>query len=141
MNQPQQNLYVGNGKEINTQYGPLLKISFSAQELQQMLSMVNQKGYINLNVNRRQQIGQYGHTHSIQIDTWQPEQQQAPQQQGGYQQPPQPQYQQPAPQDNIYTQQPAPAPSFQQPVQTQNMGGTQTQVQVPIQQPNPNTPF
>jgi hypothetical protein len=71
-------IYVGNGKEINTQYGPLLKLSFSAQELQQMLSMVNEKGYINLNVNRRQQPSQYGHTHSIVVDTWKP-QQQAPQ--------------------------------------------------------------
>ena len=41
----QEKIYVGNGKEINTQYGPLLKLSFSAQELQQMLSMVNEKGY------------------------------------------------------------------------------------------------
>ena len=86
-------IYVGNGKEINTQYGPLLKLSFSAQELQQMLSMVNQKGYINLNVNRRQQPSQYGHTHSIVVDTWQPQQQQqpqqAPQQQQQQYQPPQ----------------------------------------------------
>ena len=106
--QQQQKKYVGGGTAINTQYGELLKISFNAQDLQLMQSMLNEKGWINLNCNRRQQPSRYGQTHSIVIDEWKP-QQQAPQQQ--YQQPPaaapqmqqvqQPQFQQPAqPQQN-----------------------------------------
>jgi hypothetical protein len=118
MNQAPQNdkMYVGGAKAINTQYGELLKISFNAQDLQLMQSMLNEKGWVNLNCNRRQQPSQYGQTHSIVIDTWQPQQ---------MQQPPQPQYQQPV-QDNTYTQQPgppvsqAPQQGYQQPPQQQS---------------------
>ena len=101
MNQaPQQDKkYVGGGKAINTQYGELIKISFNAQDLQLMQSMLNDRGWVNLNCNRRQQPSQYGHTHSLVIDEWQPQQQAQPQMQ-------QPQYQQPAQQ----MQQPAPQP-------------------------------
>ena len=94
MQQPQQQKkYVGGGTAINTQYGELLKISFNAQDLQLMQSMLNERGWINLNCNRRQQPSQYGQTHSIVIDEWKP-QQQAPQQ---MQQPQdqKPQFQQP----------------------------------------------
>ena len=105
MPQPQpQKKYVGGGTAINTQYGELLKISFNDRDLQLMQSMLNEKGWINLNCNRRQQPSQYGQTHSIVIDEWKPQQQapqpqyqqQAPQQ--GPQQGQQPQFQQQAPQ-------------------------------------------
>ena len=93
MQQPQQQKkYVGGGTAINTQYGELLKISFNAQDLQLMQSMLNEKGWINLNCNRRQQPSQYGQTHSIVIDEWKPQQQA----------PAQPQYQQQAPQQGQF---------------------------------------
>lgn len=67
-----QKQYVGSGKVINTQHGGFLKISFSQADLQTMLNSLNDKGYVNLNVNKRQQPSEWGHTHSISIDTWRP---------------------------------------------------------------------
>lgn len=80
--EPQQKKYVGGGTAVQTQYGELLKVSFNSTDLQLMQSMLNEKGWINLNINRRQQPSQYGQTHSIQIDEWkpQPQEQQQPQQ-------------------------------------------------------------
>ena len=71
-------VYVGNGKAIDTQYGELLKISFSKSDLEMMQSMLNEKGWINLNVNKRKEPSQYGDTHSIVVDTWKPDGQQSP---------------------------------------------------------------
>lgn len=115
--------YVGNGKEITTQYGELLKLSFSRDDLQVMNSKLNAKGYVNLNCNRRKEVGQYGHTHSIVIDDWipnQPQQQAQPAQQQGfvndsmaqdYQMQPHPQSQQPLQPPAGYQQQAPVAPT------------------------------
>ena len=70
----EQKIYVGNGKQIDTQYGKLLKLSFSKKDLELMLSKLNAKGYINLNCNERKSESEWGHTHSMQIDDWQPNQ-------------------------------------------------------------------
>jgi len=70
----EQKVYVGNGKQIDTQYGKLLKLSFSKKDLELMLSKLNAKGYINLNCNERKSESEWGHTHSMQIDDWQPNQ-------------------------------------------------------------------
>ena len=95
-------IYVGGGKQITTQYGPLLKISFSRDDLQTLTNNLNAKGWVNLNVNERQQQSEYGQTHSIQIDTWQPDQQNTAQQpattQGNQYQGQHPSQQQQAPQ-------------------------------------------
>lgn len=109
MNQPQEKKYVGGGKAIQTQYGELIKISFNAQDLQLMQSMLNEKGWVNLNCNRRQQPSQYGQTHSLVIDEWQPQQQAQPQ---GQNMSPQPQQQYQQPQQQY--QQPQQAPQQQQ---------------------------
>lgn len=128
MNQPQEKKYVGGGKAIQTQYGELIKISFNAQDLQLMQSMLNEKGWINLNCNRRQQPSQYGQTHSLVIDEWQPQQQGQPQQQ-----PQQQQYQQP--QQQYQQQQQQGQPQYQQPPQGQQ------QYQPPQGVNDPNVPF
>jgi hypothetical protein len=66
--------YVGNGKAINTQYGELLKLSFSEKDLDVMRASLNEKGYVNLNCNKRKIQSDYGHTHSLTIDDWKPDQ-------------------------------------------------------------------
>lgn len=76
----EQKRYFGNVKEQSGQFGTFQKISFKREELEEMLTLVNDRGYINLNLNRRKEVSQYGNTHSIVLDTWQPNQQQAPQQ-------------------------------------------------------------
>jgi len=79
--------YYGNGKAIETQYGELLKLSFNRTDLEHMIQSLNAKGWINLNVNRRQEVSQWGHTHSISLDTYEPPSQAQPQQQSQVAQP------------------------------------------------------
>jgi len=67
-------VYVGNGKQIDTQYGKLLKLSFSRADLVTLTNHLNEKGYVNINCNERKSVSEWGHTHSMQIDDWQPNQ-------------------------------------------------------------------
>ena len=64
--------YVGTVKTRETQFGNEACISFSRVELDKMYAKLNAKGYINLKMNKRKEVGQYGQTHSIYIDDWQP---------------------------------------------------------------------
>lgn len=70
----EQKVYVGNGKQIDTQYGKLLKLSFSRADLVVLTNHLNEKGYVNINCNERKSVSEWGHTHSMQIDDWQPNQ-------------------------------------------------------------------
>jgi hypothetical protein len=82
--QPQgENLYVGTGKLMESQFGRFIKLSFRADDLKQMLQYVNESGWMSVTLNPRQQPSASGATHYMKIDTWQPNQNQ---QQGGYQQ-------------------------------------------------------
>jgi hypothetical protein len=76
---PQEKIYAPVSiKEIETQYGPLLKLSFRADKLREFLDQhTNAKGYVNLNVSRRKELSQYGETHYATLDTWEPKGQQA----------------------------------------------------------------
>ena len=76
----QEKIYVGGAKEKTGSYGVFHSISFSAQDVATLQANLNAKGYVNLNMNQRQSPSQYGQTHSLVIDTWQPKPQgQAPQ--------------------------------------------------------------
>lgn len=66
-------IYVGSGKEITTQFGKMLKISFSEKDLQTLADNKNEKGYVNLVVSERKTAGKFGETHSLIIDTWKPD--------------------------------------------------------------------
>ena len=82
--QPQgENLYVGTGKLVNSQNGRFIKLSFKAEDLQQMLQHVNENGWMSVVLSPRQNPSANGATHYMKIDTWQPNQNQ---QQGGFQQ-------------------------------------------------------
>jgi hypothetical protein len=63
-----------NGKEITFQDGgKLLKLNFHVETLIAFLKQhVNEKGYINIKVQRRKEVGKYGETHSLSLDTWKP---------------------------------------------------------------------
>lgn len=65
--------YVGNGKLITTQHGHMLKLSFSKADLAVMENHLNEKGYVNINCNKRKTDSEWGHTHSMHIDTWKPD--------------------------------------------------------------------
>jgi hypothetical protein len=99
----EQKTYFGNGKEhVFNDGGSVIRLSFSAQDLQEMQRNLNERGWINLNVNKRRTPSQYGDTHSISLDTWKPQPQPQPQQ---YQQQPVPQPQQQVPQQQPQYQQ------------------------------------
>lgn len=106
----EQKQYVGGAKKMSGNFGDFHKISFSAQDIELLQHNLNAKGYVNLVMNERRTPSQYGQTHSITIDTWEP------QQTGGAPQQPD-QYQQQQP----YQQQPA-QPQYQAPRQTEHTG-------------------
>jgi len=68
----EQKIYVGGATEKSGSFGAFHKISFKREDLELMMQNLNAKGYVNLNMNKRKQPSQYGQTHSLVIDTWQP---------------------------------------------------------------------
>ena len=51
--------------------GSVLNIGIKAEELIQFIQAhTNERGYLNLNISKRNEVGQYGDTHSISLDTW-----------------------------------------------------------------------
>ena len=71
----QDTIFCGSGKAIQTQYGELLKLSIGPKDLETITQNVNEKWWINLVVKKRKEVGKYGETHSICVDTWKPEKQ------------------------------------------------------------------
>lgn len=65
-------IYCGNGKKIATQYGDMMKLSLTADDLTKMQANLS-NGWINLNVKERREPSQGGMTHYLEIDTWKPE--------------------------------------------------------------------
>lgn len=53
----------------------IIKLGFKAADLVAFVhANTNAKGYINLVVSERREMSQYGETHSIYLDDWQPKQ-------------------------------------------------------------------
>lgn len=75
----EQKVYVGNATEKQGNYGTWHKISFSREDVELLMQNLNEKGYVNVVMNKRRQPSQYGATHSLNIDFWKPEPQQMPQ--------------------------------------------------------------
>ncbi len=54
--------------------GEIIKLGFEAAALVQFIhANTNERGYINLNVGKRREVGQYGDTHTVSLDTWKPD--------------------------------------------------------------------
>jgi len=116
-------IYVGGAKEKTGNFGVFHSISFSAQDVATLQANLNAKGYVNLNMNQRQSPSQYGQTHSLVIDTWQPTPQgQAPQAPQQFQQPQQQPFQQGAPIPQEFQQVAQQPQQFQQPQQQPQVG-------------------
>ena len=56
-------------KAITGQYGEFYNISFNAERLMQY---ANEKGYINMTMSKRREVGQYGDTHYFTLNDWKP---------------------------------------------------------------------
>ena len=66
-------IYCGNGRVIKTQYGELMKLSFTAEDLQAMQDNLD-NGWINVVVKERREPSEKGTTHYLEVDTWKPNQ-------------------------------------------------------------------
>jgi hypothetical protein len=63
--------FKGFGKIKKSNYG--IKIQGSAEKLIAAINECkNEKGYVNLELKERREADQYGNTHYIEVDTWQP---------------------------------------------------------------------
>ncbi len=61
--------YIGNGKQ--SKFG--VRLSFSRKDLETMQANLNEKWYVNLNLNERKEVGMFWETHSMTVDTWKPQ--------------------------------------------------------------------
>lgn len=57
-------------KAVTGQFGEFFNISINVEKLQQY---ANEKGYVNLTLSKRKEIGQYGDTHYFTLNEWKPE--------------------------------------------------------------------
>jgi len=56
-------------KAVQGNYGEFFNISISLEKLQQY---ANEKGYVNIVMSKRKDIGKYGETHSCTLNDWKP---------------------------------------------------------------------
>ena len=65
-----------NAKEVTFQSGnSIVKIGLHAETVAAfLLANANAKGYVNLGLSRRKSVGNYGETHCLWLDTWEPRQ-------------------------------------------------------------------
>ncbi len=64
-------IYCGNGKSIKTQYGDLMKLSFSAEDLGKLQSNL-ENGWVNTVLKERREPSEKGITHYLEVDKWKP---------------------------------------------------------------------
>lgn len=76
MNTPKQHTYVPRCIAREKKFpsgGSVLSLSFHAESLAQFIrEHTNARGYVNLTVTRRREIGRHDETHSVYLDTWEP---------------------------------------------------------------------
>ena len=56
-------------KAVKGQFGEFFNISLNLEKLTQYQ---NEKGYVNLTMSKRKEVGQYGETHSFTLNEWKP---------------------------------------------------------------------
>jgi CRISPR/Cas system type I-B associated protein Csh2 (Cas7 group RAMP superfamily) len=66
-------IYCGNGKVIKTQYGEMMKLSFTAEDVEKLKEGLK-NGWVNAVVKERREPSEKGTTHYLEIDTWEPNQ-------------------------------------------------------------------
>ena len=71
MSEYKEKIYCGNAKVVEGQYGDIIRLSITADDLKTMEGHLK-NGWVNLNVLGRKTPSKGGMTHSISIDTWEP---------------------------------------------------------------------
>lgn len=61
-------------KEKQGRFGPVLLLGFKAEVLRELANQANERGYVNLAITARKEVGAYGDTHSVKLDTFTPKQ-------------------------------------------------------------------
>lgn len=64
-------IYIGSGKAIETQYGQLMKLSFTQDDLEKMQQNLS-AGWVNLVLKERREPSEKGVTHYMVVDKWKP---------------------------------------------------------------------
>lgn len=64
-------IFVGSAKIITTQFGELMKVSFSQSDLDKLNANVS-NGWVNCNVKEKKNKVEGKPTHYLEIDTWKP---------------------------------------------------------------------
>ena len=76
MSQPTEKIYVPRAsckEKTFTSGHTVLKLGFHASTLIEFIrANANQRGYINLGISKRREVGQHGDTHCVWLDTWLP---------------------------------------------------------------------
>lgn len=65
-------IYVWQCKTRWTTWWELQNLSFSEKDLQVLIENLNDRGYVNLDIVKRKELGKYWETHSVTINTWKP---------------------------------------------------------------------
>lgn len=71
-------IYVGSAKERATQYGTEYNLQLEIDDLAQYMAeygYVNKAGkhVVRLKIARRREVGRFGETHSVEVNTWKPD--------------------------------------------------------------------
>jgi len=75
-----EHIYIGSGKEKTFQNGgSVISISLEIDELERIYEAYgfktkSGKRYVRLTVGKRREVGKYGETHTLEVDTWKPDQ-------------------------------------------------------------------
>lgn len=75
----EEKIYVGNGKEIQTKHGSIIKLNFSPDDVKKFNDAVTNGGWVNLDLHKRKEVSAKGQTHYLTVDTWKPSESKAPQ--------------------------------------------------------------
>ncbi len=88
MSEQKERIFVpgSSAKAKDLEFGTVVNLSFDVAELQSFAKThkkesKNGKNYLNLSIVPRKKVGDYGDTHSVQLDTWEPKPQGEPTQQ------------------------------------------------------------
>jgi hypothetical protein len=69
-------IYCGNGKKFQTQYGDMMKLSLSPEDIEKIVerskATKDRGGWVNIDIKERREPSPKGMTHYLEIDMWEP---------------------------------------------------------------------
>jgi hypothetical protein len=65
-------VFCGNGKEVTTKFGKLLKISFSKKDLETLMANLSEQGWVNTVVKEKKDKIEGKPTHYLELDNFKP---------------------------------------------------------------------